>query len=153
MPAIIGLFLINMTGLLHPSNLFKFFRLLIKQARFWLNMWLLFSLLFFGKGTLFYYLSNTGLETQVHEQCLDSCSTEDQHDKYVTELMWTGPLACLSLSSVCEWIRVWIFDSEYCSLPVLYYHQMKGESRVKSQNLENKTTLKPRQCVLLTYSY
>ena len=47
------------------------------------------------------------------------------------ELKWTGPLACLCLSSVCKWIRVRVFDPEYCSLPVMYYHRMIVESRVK----------------------
>ena len=50
---------------------------------------------------------------------------------YVTEMAWTGPLAYLSLSSVCKWIRVRVFDPEYCSLPVLYYHEMNVETRVK----------------------
>ena len=45
--------------------------------------------------------------------------------------MWTGPLVCLCLSSVCKWIRVRVFDLEYCSSPVLYYHQMNVETKLK----------------------
>ena len=33
---------------------------------------------------------------------------------HVTEVGWTGPLACLSLSSVWKWIRVRVFGQEYC---------------------------------------
>ena len=43
---------------------------------------------------------------------------------YEMEITWTGPLARLCLSSVCKWIRIRVFGLEYCSLPVLYYHQM-----------------------------
>ena len=38
----------------------------------------------------------------------------------VMDLQLAGPLACLSLSSVCKWIRVRAFDPKYCSLPVLH---------------------------------
>ena len=45
-------------------------------------------------------------------------------------MVWTGPLACLSLSSAWKWIRVRVFNLEYCSSPVLYY-PLKVETRVK----------------------
>ena len=31
-------------------------------------------------------------------------------------MLWTGPLAYQFLSSVCKWIRVRVFNPEYCSL-------------------------------------
>ena len=40
------------------------------------------------------------------------------------EITWTRLLARLCLSSVWKWIRVRVFNPEYCSLPVLYYHQV-----------------------------
>ena len=43
----------------------------------------------------------------------------------------TGPLASLCLSSVVKWIRVRVFDLEYCPQPVEYYHSMNLETRVK----------------------
>ena len=46
-------------------------------------------------------------------------------------MAWTGPLACLSLSSIWKWIRVRVFGLKYCSPPVLYYHPMNVETRVK----------------------
>ena len=58
---------------------------------------------------------------------------------YVTELTWTGPLARLCLSSSCLWIMVRVFDPEYCSLPVLYYHQMNVEVVSRIYNILETT--------------
>ena len=40
-----------------------------------------------------------------------------------------------------KWIRVRVFYPEYCSLPVLYYHQMNVETKVKKVFLEKKGIL------------
>ena len=53
----------------------------------------------------------------------------------LTVMLWTRPLTCLSLSSVWKWIRVRVFSLEYCSLPVLYYHPLNVETRVKKFKL------------------
>ena len=69
----------------------------------------------------------------------------------VTEMTWTGPLACLCLSSVCKWIRVRVFDPEYFSLPVFYYHQMIVESRVKIHFVSNNMAYAYENLFILIY--
>ena len=69
---------------------------------------------------------------------------------HVMELLWIGPLAWLFLSSVCQWIRVRVFDLEYCSLPVFYYLQMnksRSTSSLRSplSNSKRRTTTQARQ--------
>ena len=44
----------------------------------------------------------------------------------MSRMVWTGPLACLVLSTVCMWIRVRVFGLEYWSQSIAYYQFNEG---------------------------